>query len=304
LTLGTTGQVFAGNGAACNPGFAFQGDPDTGLSGPGSDVLGFISGGDERLRLVNGLLALEETANANMNRGITINQADQDNFAFALKSSDIATGFAGNFLGLETDDFFTISKSSGTLGGVTMAMLGEDGAMAINWNVFAMGGTAETADGTGNVGLVTFNIGEHDGSNTRAAPASNSNLFVIREYGTSFATRLILKSDDGELHLGNTTLQSLDGECDAQAVRALQRTNHNGRGMIDSRWEQPIYNHATLQEMGVVGEKDENGQFLIRVQPYLALHDGAIWQLYTSMQDQQEEITALKSRLHALTGGK
>jgi len=51
-----------------------------------------------------------------------------------------------------------------------------------------------------------------------------------------------------------------------------------------------------------VGEKDDKGQFLIRVQPYLALHDGAIWQLYTSMQDQQEEITALKSRLHALTG--
>ena len=254
------------------------------------------------VQIPDGPMFLTDCANDNMTKGITINQDCADNFAFALKSSDIATGFAGNFLGLETDDFFTISKTSGTLGGVTMAMLGEDGAMATNWNVFAMGGTAETADGTGNIGLVTFNIGEHNGSNTRAAPASNSNLFVIREYGTSFATRLILKSDDGELHLGNTTLVALDGECDAQAVRALQRTNHNGRGMIDSRWERPVYSHAKLHEMGVVGERDEDGQFLIRVQPYLALHDGAIWQLYTSMQDQQEEITALKSRLHALTG--
>jgi hypothetical protein len=90
----------------------------------------------------------------------------------------------------------------------------------------------------------------------------------------------LLKADDGELHLGNSTLVALDADDDAQAVRALQKSNSKGDGIVNSAFDLPIYSYDKLRELEVVGEKDENGEYLIRLQPYLNLHDGAIFQEY------------------------
>ena len=242
-----------------------------------------------------------DSSNANSTLGLTINQGGADDQAFTLKSSDVAHGLtSGGQEAMETDDFFSIQKMAAAEGGVKMQVTCEDGGSAAQvLRVAVNGGTAQTTDTTASVGLVNIETAEHNGSNAQIASPANSNAFTIRSAtaAATFATRLLLKADDGELHLGNTTLVALDSEDDIAAVRGLQMVRTEGRGITPTEYDRPAYSYDKLRELGIVGEKDERGEFLIRVQPYLNLHDGALWQLYTMMRDQAEELAVLKQKL-------
>ena len=232
------------------------------------------------------MILLNDTSNSDMVVGITINQGTDGNHLFDGKSSSISTGLTtGTSLSnVEDDDWLVIARGSPSLGGVTMLALAEDAALAEVLQIEVIGGTAATTDTTASTGMMNIVISEHNGANATIAMPANSNAFTIQAStgAATYDTRLLLKADDGELHLGNTTLQALDEEDDIQAVRALQWANHRGHGMIVNPYEKPIYDFDALHRMGVVGERDSSGNFLIRVQPYLALHDGAIFQLATN----------------------
>tara|TARA_R110000824_G_scaffold378370_1_gene569902 strand:- start:191 stop:583 length:393 start_codon:yes stop_codon:yes gene_type:complete len=94
---------------------------------------------------------------------------------------------------------------------------------------------------------------------------------------------MLLKADDGELHLGNTTLVALDDHDDVALVRAMQYEASGGVGMQPKPWTTedygvPAFSHEKLMEVGVLGEKDADGNCLMRVQPRFAMNEGAIWQ--------------------------
>ena len=246
---------------------------------------------------------LNDTANANMTTGLTIQGGASDNQHFCLKSSDVAHALvSGGTFAAETDDFFTIQKHSNASGGAWIQVMAADAAVSDICTLAAYGGTAQTTDTTASVGLVNIVVAEHNGANATIAMPADSNAFAIRAStgaGTT-ATRLLLKADDGELHLGNTTLVALDAEDDVMAVRGLQRARTGGRGIVATEYDAPAYSYDHLKRLGVVGEKDERGEFLIRVQPYLNLHDGAIWQLYTRLQAALAEISTLKRHVGLL----
>ena len=239
----------------------------------------------------NGLWFLNDTANANMTLGLTINQGASDNLIFGLKSSDVATGLTTATLSqdVETDDFFTIAKVDGATGGARIYALAET-TRDVSMVFEAYGGTPTTTDTTASVGAMAFLVAQHDGANALQDMAANSNGFTWAEVdsGGTALTRMLLKADDGELHLGNTTLVALDAEDDVQAVRALQIVRTEGRGIVPNRFDRPTYSYNKLRELGVVGERDERGDFMIRVQPYLNLHDGALWQLHTRQSRTEE----------------
>ena len=104
---------------------------------------------------------------------------------------------------------------------------------------------------------------------------------------------MILKADDGELHLGNTTLVALaDNEEDPQYARALIHLRYHS-DLGNDPYYKPEYNYDALKRLGVVGDKDEKGEFLIRVQPYLGMHDMCIWQLHLrdiQLNDRQDRV--------------
>jgi len=116
---------------------------------------------------------------------------------------------------------------------------------------------------------------------------------------------MLLKADDGELHLGNTTLVALDGEVDIELVRAMQYETSGGEGMNPKPWDTsdygvPVQSHARLMAVGVLGEKDEEGNCLMNVQARFAMNEGAIWQQHVAVEQLGHIAQSHETRLGAV----
>jgi len=235
-----------------------------------------------------------DDANANMTQGLTINQGANDDEALALKSSDVAHGLAN---WCETDTYFTLHKSSATLGGVNIRAFAEDAALASPMQFISYGGTATTDKDTSGVGLVNFQATEQNGSDAVADITADGNVFSVRaRKGSAWATVFIV-DEDGDLFAdsGTTTdaVTVYDDYDDAQLVRAFD-THHSPKAIIQNKFDDYIkYNKDTLVETGLLGdvpkEKEEEGhRGLVNLTGMQRLHNGAIWQQYTEMQKMKE----------------
>lgn len=258
------------------------------------------SGVNMPLHVVSGIVGIGDTSHAGMTTGLVVNQGEADNHILALKSSDVATGLTSIVLGtdVETDDFLTINKTNPTGGGAWIQVLGTTG-QATPFALDTWGGAPATTDTSGSLAAQNFFVGQHDGANADVDMAADSNAFAWGEIDSSNArlTRMLLKADDGELHLGNTTLVALDTEDDVMLVRALQRETSGGRGILPTLYdpENPMQDYQKLRELGLVGEKDAEGFYLFPLQKRLALYEGAIWQTYTRMMTLVDAIKSAAS---------
>ena len=255
-----------------------------------------------------GILFLNETANANMTTGITINQGAEGDQILAFKSSDVTTGLTTATVqgDVETDDFFTVHKKHSTLGGVHFNIMAEE--LADPFMVEVYGGAPPTTDISSTGAPIQFYVAEHDQANALQDMAANSNAFAVGEItaGGSRTVRLLLKADDGELHLGNTTLVALDEEDDRQIVRAMQKVGSSS-GIVPSKYDNPFYDYDWLLSKGLADPVDDEGFFMFAVQSRLHAHEGAMWQNYIDIQDLREErremqdkIAFVENRLQAL----
>jgi hypothetical protein len=246
-----------------------------------------------------GIVGIGDTANANMTLGLTINQGANDNEILALKSSDVGTGLTTGTLlqDVETDDFLTLTKIDAGTGGLGIQVLDEstDGDVLY---VDTYGGAPETSDTSGSLAAVNFFVAQHNGSNSLSDMAANSNAFVWGEIdsGSLRLARMLLKADDGELHLGNSTLVALDAEDDVQLVRAMQRAGAS-EGIIETEYDNPFYDYERLHSLGLAGKKDASGFFLFPLQTRLHAHEGAIWQVWVR---QQRQVAALRAEIAEL----
>jgi hypothetical protein len=260
--------------------------------------------------VTDGTVFVGDTANGEMTTGLTINQGAADDLILALKSSDVNTGLTTGTLlhDVEVDDFFTLNKLHPDQGGVSMQVLaksGRDNAFVID----VLSGAPPTTDTSASTGTIGFFGAKHDGSNALQDFAANSNLIAWGEINSSSArlTRMLLKADDGELHLGNTTIGDLgaDSEDDILALRAMRRATAAG-GFVDSKWEEdnPYHDYERLRELELVGIKDSEGFFLFPLQKRLAFHEDTMWQIYIRLMDTTERIDTLETKLLAIEGGK
>lgn len=153
---------------------------------------------------------INDTSNAGLTTGLTINQGAADDIIFGLKSSDVATGSTSvpGFT-TETDDYYVVRKRAVDNGGVIIATLMENVAQTVVHQVQVYGGQADTTKSTAGRGLVEFYITQHDGSNAKADIAADGNIYAIRaRVGGSDLERFIL-DEDGDLWLsGGITLGS------------------------------------------------------------------------------------------------
>jgi hypothetical protein len=274
----------------------------TGLVGIGTTAPGSLLTVGTGEAFIGPAAASGNTSNANMAVGLTINQEANDDQIFCLKASErtqvcpvLESGTANS----EADDFFSIRKVIPTTGGAYLTALGQSN-LGTPMRIETWGGAPDTTDATNSDGAINIFVGEHDGSGADEDMAANSNALVIGEINSSGVrvTRFILKADDGELHLGNSTPVALDFEDDNQLVRAMQRESA-ATGIIDSEYDNPFYNYAKLREHGLAGEKDEDGFFLFPVQSRLGAHEGALWQNYCAIKDTHKNIVELREELDA-----
>lgn len=153
--------------------------------------------------IVSDQVIINDTSNANMTVGLTINQGANDNQILSLKSTDIDHGMTTlPTHDVELDDFFTISKVDADAGGVHMQALCEDAAVTSVFILDVVGGTGDTSKDTTAIGLIDFIVAEHDDDNTYGVIAANTNLFTIARRNSSGTRQARLWLDeDGDLQI-------------------------------------------------------------------------------------------------------
>ena len=249
-----------------------------------------------------GMVLIGDTTNANMTQGLTINQGANNDNIFALKSSTIDHGLTTGVTGIvEIDDFFVIAKNSATLGGTRFNILAEDAATASNWHVECVGGTADTTKTASGVGLITFDIAEHDDANGVADVTADGNVFVVRARASSNTGARFIVDEDGDLFAdsGSSTaaVTVYDAFDDVELIRSFSLAV--GKNTIANKWDSFLkYNEDTLVELGILGAPLADKP-LYCVTKLQKVQNGAIEQLYTKLLDMVDELTDTKNRLQS-----
>jgi len=112
--------------------------------------------------------------------------------------------------------------------------------------------------------------------------------------------RFLIKGG-GDLHATDTAIESLDEHCDVGLIRTLETTTRT-EGIIKSRWDDHVReNICSLIDAGLYSVPPWDGG-LLNLSQLQRLHNGAIWQLFTLIKEQGEELLGLRQQLHALEG--
>jgi hypothetical protein len=118
---------------------------------------------------------INDTSNAFMDLGLTINQGAADNEIFALKSSDVNHGMTTK---AEADTYGAFQKASPGSGGLQLFGLSNDANAAIELRAYPS--TGQSTKTTSSVGAVVLNFAKANGTTTQAL-ASDENVFVLRD---------------------------------------------------------------------------------------------------------------------------
>jgi len=301
VILTDNNQFQAGNGCATTPTYSFSSNTNLGIYRAACGVIGVAVAGTERFRLTSGHLFIQDTANGDVSSGVTLQQADADDQIFALKSSDVAVGVTTV---AETDTYFAIKKRCGGAGGPQIIGLSE-GTYGMELKAVASTDcTTHSANGAGNFYLSAFKA---NGTGVQAN-AANANVFVVAD---NTLTKFIVDLEGDIFYDGSAA--AFDTYCDAQLTRALATTMQEATckptQVVRNQWDDFVtYNEQTLLDLGILGDRvvgvDPSHRGLVNLTQLQRLHNSAIWQLHSKLNDQQEEILALKGQFHALTGGK
>jgi hypothetical protein len=250
-----------------------------------------------------GVHYINDTANANMTVGLTIDQGTAANHIITLKSSsDINTGLTtAPTVDVETDDYGVFSKVWDAFGGLRMSAIAEDSASATTVMLFdATGGTAPTGKTTGDSGLVAFIVEEHDGANGLADVTADGNVFVIRARVSGSRVTRFLVDEDGDLY-SVTAGQTFDDHDDLALVQHydIVRRDALRSNFLEyaTEWENE------LVSLGVLGAPVAQGG-LTNVTQLQRLHNGAIRQLGSRTEQLEDTLREVLTLNPNLIGGE
>jgi len=235
---------------------------------------------------VQSKLFVNETANANMTTGLTINQGAADNEILALKSSDVAHGMTDY---TETDTYCWIRKYSATEGGCSITGMRATGSRSLSFNGF---GTADnTAKTTAADAYVYINTGKKSGTAV-AACGADANLLVI---GNASTARFIFDAE-GSAH-ADVEWTAYDSYDDLALLDSLE--SH----LVKREFGEFLrYNRDALQRAGIVNFYDTGPRAMVNFTRLSMLHTGAIRQLGRKLDDMAGRLAITEQRM-ALIGG-
>jgi len=225
-----------------------------------------------------GLVGINETLNADMTIGLTINQAANDNEILAFKSSDVDQGCTGV---AEAYTYGYMQKFYGDYGGlqITGIVSGDAQGNALRLEGITADATPQsgkTASYNGVVNIVAF---KGPGA-AKSELASNENILAI--YGGG-GTRFIFDADgDAYADVQWTTFDDHDDVAMLHDIEATMVPDTFGKAMK--------YDAPYLQKLGIIGEAslhEENGKTrgMICTTKLQMLHHGSIRQVHQQLQD-------------------
>ncbi len=210
----------------------------------------------------------EEESNANMTRGLTINQLTSDNQIFALKSyDDVAHDMSAI---AESDTFGFMAKNSGTDGGLGISGLTQ-GNTALVLGVRVT--TEHTDDTTSSSAAWGNSISKSNGSGSHQALGSTANLISIANYSTC---RFVMKGD-GTVHASDTSwATALDDMPDALAGRAYttEMARRHGDGLLGGMEVDAPELVQRMEDAGIVTHAEKEGEGTIPGHRFLNVQKG------------------------------
>ena len=168
-------------------------------------------------------LGINETANAGMGTGITINQHSHDTQIFTLKSSDVNNeGIFG-----ESDDYFTIQKSDVGNGCARLTSAAND-ALGRAWEFYGYSGVSSTSPAT--TASAGYNLYWYQHANgTLQNATANACIFSVGVYKGGSTQKVFIVDEDGNLFSDESaTVGTFDHETDALMLRAGRHGLLNG----------------------------------------------------------------------------
>jgi len=240
-----------------------------------------------------GLVTVNDTSNAKMTVGITINQGANDNEALALKSSDVAHGVTDQ---TETDTYGTMSKISATSGGLGIIGLSE---ATESLNLSGIGVTDDTGKTTGSGAYI--NLDAHKKTGTAfGAVGANGNLVRIRNYN---ATQFILDADGDSHQNVGTAWTNFDDFDDLSLLTALSVQVSRPADPIKQAFREYIELHRDTLEKAKLVTFNEDGHHFVNMSKLTMLLVGAVRQIGREKAAIEGRLARIESRLALLPDG-
>ena len=240
-------------------------------------------------------LFINDTANASMTLGLTINQDGNDDEILTLKSSDIAHGMTS---WTETDSYAYAHKFSTTDGGLLLAGLSE-GVTGVS--IYGFHTTDNTLKTTSANGAIRVRAALKSGTSVTSVGA-DGNLFVILNDGLA---RFIFDAEGDSHQDVGTAWTNFDNKDDAILTRTLGVIMDPG-SIIRSKWDEwSRYNEDSLIDAGIMpaltdAQRKNGERALVNTTQVMRLHNGAIWQLYEKLQHTLERLELAETKLNLL----
>lgn len=238
--------------------------------------------------------------NPNMNVGLTITQGAGQQQVVCLRNSTLNHGQTDNGTGLtiQTSDYLTINENLAGSGGAMISAFATTGTNS-PFQLRSWGGLAHTTKNQDSRGLFVVNVSRNpsvDNGNINA----NGNVFAVIARRANSNPTVFIVDVNGNLYVdGSSTITTYDNYNDAELVRSYDLVMGNKEQIIRNKFDDFVrYNNEDLVEAGIIGEVTEEEEArgvkpLINVTGLQRLHNGAIWQLYQSINLLAETISEL-----------
>lgn len=236
---------------------------------------------------------INDSANASMTMGLTINQGANDDEILALKSSDVAHGMTTL---AETDTYAHFQKVAGNDGGlVVTGFTDSNRALALQgYCATAISGTRSTAEDA----AVVIDAGLKSGT-TIGSIGANKNIACIRDAGTA---RFFFDSDGDSHQDVGTAWTNFDDYEDVDLLTALSVHVSKGADPIRSVFSNFLqYNRKRLEELKLV-TFNADGHHFVNYSQLTRLLVGAVRQVGTRQHWQGLHMKALEESIELLRG--
>ena len=245
----------------------------------------YTAAGNSRL---SGIVFVNDTTNANMTQGLTLNQGATSDEIISLKSSDVAHGMTSR---TETDTYLSVIKMSDTAGGCQIRGYSEANiGLALEGNSTS-DDTAKSTSGYAPIRMASF---LKSGTGI-TSPGANANLFVI---GIGAGATKFIFDAEGDSHEDGTGWTAYDDRDDVEVLDSIndeliRSKNPNAPGLPPQSQK---YGRAFIQKERIVSFNDgpgEDGVPFINKSRLMMLVVGALRQ-------ERGKRVALEGRLRAL----
>jgi len=240
-----------------------------------------------------GLVTVNDTANAKMTIGLTINQGANDDEALALKSSDVAHGVTDV---TETDTYCYVSKFDATTGGSGITGLSENEVGISLTGIATNDNTTKSTSGTGYVRLAALK----KSGTAYGALGANANILQVANYTT---TRFILDADGDSHQDVGTAWTNFDDFDDLSLLTALSVQVSRPADPIKQAFREYIELHRDTLEKAKLVTFNEDGHHFVNMSKLTMLLVGAVRQIGRDKAALEDRLARIESRLALLPEG-